>query len=234
MRKRAVRAVAPARRAPAPAARDGRQEILLAATREFADHGYAGASTAGIARRAGVTQPLVYHHFGSKQGLWLAVLEALFGDLEREVVATLEAVRAAGRPERLRALLRALVRFSGRRPELSRLIRTESSAGGAAFDLLYGRWLERWVRFVTAELRAAVREGSARRVDPRLGYFAVVGAATALFAEPVAARRAFGIDAASPRAIARYGALVAEVLLAGLLARAPGPAAPGKARGSTR
>ena len=32
---------------------DGRHEILLAATREFADHGYAGATTVGIARRAG-------------------------------------------------------------------------------------------------------------------------------------------------------------------------------------
>jgi AcrR family transcriptional regulator len=195
----------------------GRREILAAATREFADHGYAGATTAGIARRAGVTQPLVHHHFGSKRGLWSAVVDELFADLEAEFARTLAAVEQKPRRERVASLLRALVRFSGRRPELSRLIRIESSAGGEAFDELYERWLERWLRFFARELRAAVRGGGARPVDARLAYFVFVGAATAPFAEPEAARRAFGLDVSRPRTIERYADAAVRLLLDGLL-----------------
>lgn len=203
------------RRAAAP----GRTEILHAATREFADHGYDGATTAGIARRAGVTQPLVHHHFGSKRGLWDAVVADLFSDLEAEFERTVAGLGAAPREERLRALLRAVVRFSGRRPELSRLIRTESSAGGEAFDALYDRWLDRWVHRFAREVGAAVKEGVARPLDERLAYFAMVGAATALFAEPQAARRAFRLDVSREDTIERYADVVVDLLTEGLLAR---------------
>src|SRR5947208_3696369 len=44
----------------------GRERILAAAIRSFSEVGYEGTTTAGLARDAGVTQPLVHHHFGSK------------------------------------------------------------------------------------------------------------------------------------------------------------------------
>src|SRR3990167_6869881 len=43
-----------------------RERILEASLYEFADHGYEGATTASVARRVGVTQPLIHYHFGSK------------------------------------------------------------------------------------------------------------------------------------------------------------------------
>lgn len=199
----------------------GRQDILLAATREFADRGFAGATTSGIARRAGVTQPLVHHHFGSKRGLWSAVLEALFMDLDASLSATLEGARDADRRARLEALLRTLVRFSGKRPELARLIRTESSSGGEPFDELFDRWLKPWLLFFESEVSAAVRDGIARPVDPRLAYFIILGASTEMFAEPMTALRAFGLDVSRDEHIERYTDLVVDLILHGLLAPAP-------------
>lgn len=60
------------RRAPDPDAQspdDTRERILDAAVAEFGAHGYAGARTAGIARRAGVNQQLISYYFGGKQGV---------------------------------------------------------------------------------------------------------------------------------------------------------------------
>ena len=51
-----------------------REEILEAAGDEFAEHGYHGASTEGIARRAGISQPYVFRLFGTKQELFKAVV----------------------------------------------------------------------------------------------------------------------------------------------------------------
>lgn len=53
----------------------GEQGILAAATALFAEHGYDAVSIHTIAERAGVSKANVFHHFASKQALYLAVLE---------------------------------------------------------------------------------------------------------------------------------------------------------------
>jgi AcrR family transcriptional regulator len=50
-------------------------QILDCAVAEFAARGYAGASVADVAARAGISKPLVYQYFGSKDGLYLAGLD---------------------------------------------------------------------------------------------------------------------------------------------------------------
>jgi len=57
----------------------------------FASSGYAAAAMEAIVARAGVTRGALYHHFGSKEGLFQAVLEAV----QAEVAARIEAAAAA-------------------------------------------------------------------------------------------------------------------------------------------
>lgn len=52
----------------------GRQRLIVAAAGEFSEHGFAGASIAAIAARAGVGKSTVFHHFESKQSLYMAVI----------------------------------------------------------------------------------------------------------------------------------------------------------------
>ncbi|WP_327327105.1 TetR/AcrR family transcriptional regulator [Streptomyces sp. NBC_01210] len=51
------------------------EQIVSAALEEFGRHGHAAASMAAIARRVGVTKPMLYTYFGSKDGLYAACLE---------------------------------------------------------------------------------------------------------------------------------------------------------------
>lgn len=55
---------------------DSRAALLAAAAEEFARHGSKGARVQAIVQRAGVNERMIYHHFGSKDGLYAAVLEA--------------------------------------------------------------------------------------------------------------------------------------------------------------
>jgi AcrR family transcriptional regulator len=75
---------------------EGRQRILAVALRSFAELGYEGTTTAAVAREVGVTQPLVHHHFGSKEGLWRAAMHLLFSELRlfTELDRTLPPTRA--------------------------------------------------------------------------------------------------------------------------------------------
>lgn len=52
--------------------------ILEAAIEEFAEHGYAGARIDAIAQRADVNMRMLYHYFGSKNDLYVHVLETVF------------------------------------------------------------------------------------------------------------------------------------------------------------
>jgi AcrR family transcriptional regulator len=52
-----------------------RQAVLDSACRAFSRSSYRGATTAEIAREAGITEPILYRHFGSKRDLYLACLD---------------------------------------------------------------------------------------------------------------------------------------------------------------
>lgn len=75
------------RAARPPAARkpsDTRERILRAAIGEFAKKGYSGARVDGICRAARANPRMIYHYFGGKAALYLAILEHVLGELRRE------------------------------------------------------------------------------------------------------------------------------------------------------
>jgi AcrR family transcriptional regulator len=53
------------------------------ARQEFAEHGLAGARVDAIAARTSTAKRMIYYYFGSKEGLYLAVLEAAYADIRR-------------------------------------------------------------------------------------------------------------------------------------------------------
>ena len=76
----------------------------------FAERGYGGASMEELASRAGVTKPMVYELFGSKDGVFRACVDRAVGQMARSVA---EAVRAEAEPEaRVRAGGLAFLRFA--------------------------------------------------------------------------------------------------------------------------
>jgi TetR/AcrR family transcriptional regulator len=66
--------------------------ILAAAWHEFAQKGFAGARVDAIAERSGANKRMIYHYFGDKEGLFVAVLEAAY-DRVRTAEQDLDLVR---------------------------------------------------------------------------------------------------------------------------------------------
>jgi len=54
---------------------DSRSALLAAAAEEFARYGLKGTRIREIVQRSGVNERMIYHHFGSKEGLFRAVIE---------------------------------------------------------------------------------------------------------------------------------------------------------------
>ena len=90
---------------------DRREVILARATEAFVTHGYAGTSMADLARAIGIQKASLYHHFPSKQALFVAcVTEGYDGAVRR-----LEAIRAdetLSDPARIRAAMDEVYRIN--------------------------------------------------------------------------------------------------------------------------
>jgi AcrR family transcriptional regulator len=104
-------------RGPYAAGREARRAIVDAARTVFAERGFRAGSLRDVGERAGVSAANVVHHFGSKEGLLLAVLEA------RDERSGEELLELFGRGELVRGL-RALVRTNSLERDLIRLYTT--------------------------------------------------------------------------------------------------------------
>ncbi len=153
-----------------------RLALLRAARQAFGRHGLAGARVDEIAARAGVNKQLVYHHFGDKDGLYLAVLEQLY-----------EEIRSAERSLRLRGFspekaIRRLVEFSfdhlAQFPDFVALLNDENRLGAphvrrsAKLPAMHSPL----VSMLAETLAAGVEAGLFRPgIDPMQLYISIAG-----------------------------------------------------------
>jgi len=190
-----------------------RQRIIEAALRAFGELGYDGAMTRDIARSAGVQQPLINYHFGSKDGLWRATVAHLFGELRRSLAEHLDTVAALDPPEALAAVLRHVVLFTAEHPELSRLMIQESAAGGARLTWIVDDHLRQSFDAALALIRAAQDRGALADIDAVSVYYLFIGAATSAFVLGPAYQLLTGSDPFSPARRTAYADAVVRLFL---------------------
>jgi AcrR family transcriptional regulator len=151
-----------------------RRAILDAARREFTALGFAGGRTDAIATGAGVNKRMLYHYFGSKEGLYAAVLADRLGAHATKPLAGSLASQVGQRVAEAR-----------REPDDLRLLMWEALTDAAPDVVEHATRRERW-RARVATLEAAQRDGRlAVDIDPAHLELAL----TALTVFPVAFRQ---------------------------------------------
>lgn len=200
---------------PKPADGDGRLRILEAAIQSFASTGYDGTTTASVARNAEVTQPLVHHHFGSKEGLWRAAVDHLFARLA--VVET--AGDARGRPEdRLLDATLAFVEVSADHPEIVRILAREGTSPSPRLTYLLDHFVRGPMKAAVQAFREGQRTGLlAQDVRPELAIFFILGAGSHLFDVAALAQEGLGIDVRAKDTRAAFAHVFRRVLTGGLV-----------------
>lgn len=147
--------------------RTTRQRILSVATELFSQKGYSACLVAEIVERAGVTKPVLYYYFGSKEGLFRAILEEA-GKLQERMLR--EALEGEGPAlDRIRTLFRKIYEEVMGRPHLFRLLhqlafsRLELAVVGFDMQRFHGRMIEAISKLV----EQAVTEGQLACSDPQ-------------------------------------------------------------------
>lgn len=191
-----------------------RAAILNAATQEFAAKGLTGARVDAIAKRARVNKRMIYHYFGDKDGLYLAVLEA-----------TYQAIRAAELELHLTDRdpvdgMRELVLFTWRyflaHPEFLSLLGTEN-LHKAAYLKRSRRIRELHsplVGMISSLLERGAKEHVFRRgIDPVELYVTIAALGFFYLSNRHTLSTIFGRDLSAPKSIAARGEHIVDVVL---------------------
>jgi AcrR family transcriptional regulator len=105
-----------------------RANILAIATEEFAKKGLSGSRVDEISERTHTVKRMIYYYFGSKDGLYRAVLERAYEDI-RSLEASLD-LDALSPDEALRELVRATFDYHTKHPDFVRLVMNENMHHG--------------------------------------------------------------------------------------------------------
>ena len=169
-------------RSPQRRSLETRDRLVEAALQEFAEKGFGGAATRAIAARAGVSQSAVPYHFTTKEALWKAAADRLFGILQEQFQARLVGLEGVDVRTRTRLLLRDLVLFAAAHPELHRFMLQEGTGPSERLAWL----VEKHIRPAFALMRGQMAELEAAG-EPPLGrpehiHYMMIGAVSIPYA----------------------------------------------------
>lgn len=174
-------------RPPRTRRRDSRADVLRAARTEFAARGFAGATVDRIARRARVNKAMVYYHFGSKLGLYRAILVEAFRELSAEAAAAVDPATAAF--GQLDAYLRALLRMTAARPHVVPIMLREIAGGGRNLDPASMTQMLGLFQVIRGILERGEQSGELRPMHQLMTHFVILGSAVLYVAnEPLRTR----------------------------------------------
>lgn len=194
--------------------------ILAAAQQEFAAKGLAGARVNTIAARAGANKRLIYYYFGSKKGLYLAVLEQVYESLRgAERKLNLEHTQ----PETaIRRLIEFNFDYCRRHPELISLINNENlhrathlRASGKVRELH-----SPFVKMIDNILKRGITKGVFRRgLDPVHVYITIASIGYFYLSNNWTLSAIFGRNLSSPSACEQRKKHNIDMILHGLRAK---------------
>jgi AcrR family transcriptional regulator len=169
-------------RRPQQRSLDTRERLVEAALHAFAEHGFEGATTREIARRAGVALAALPYHFSTKEALWRAAADRIFGLLGETFTKRLAGLDGVDTPTRLRLVLRDFVRFQAAHPELHRFMIQEGIGKSPRLAWLVETHIRPIYDFVRAMVETAQDAGLAPLGRPEHLHYMLIGAAASVYA----------------------------------------------------
>jgi AcrR family transcriptional regulator len=195
-----------------PSADATREAILDAAIDLFSERSFDGASTREIARRAGVTQPLLNYHFRSKDDLWRAAVDSLFEQLRSSAAERTRGLRGVDELTVAKLRVREFITFSARNPQLHRIITQECKADGPRMDYLVEQHVRPLYENTVELFERLARDGVVPDIPAPHLYYILTGAGPTMFVLGPECSRLSGLDPTSDDVIEAHADAVCRLL----------------------
>jgi len=188
--------------------------LLKAAGVLFAERGYDGVAVDEVVQRAGVNKRMVYHYFGSKEGMYGEVLRAAYAKAEASEAATFARVDAVQDPEgAMEETVHEYFIFLQKHPDFVRLLLWENLNEGRHLRLLKSPVTKSpMLSHLTRVLEAGAASGRFRKnLDPRSVLVSLIGLCFVYFSNRHTLSATVGIKMSGPaarRAAAKHATMI--------------------------
>lgn len=158
------------------------EQILEAALRMFATHGYDGMSLRSLNRELGLSHSAIHQRFGTKEDLYKAVIDHEFGAMFREIR---EHLRALPRPDtqlgELQSQFKAFLIASSKHPYLNRLMNNEGLEDSWHLDHIYKKYVQPSLAPIRKLMDDLAKKKVIKPTAVRTAFFLIAHGAAALF-----------------------------------------------------
>ena len=169
---------APRRPRGRPACNDagGADALLRSARNAFAKSGYEATSVREIARASGVDPALVAHHFGSKEALWIAVVEQIADEAAPMIskTAALREVADSTPRARVEKAVSVLIDQVFLTPDVGMFFSTAATETGERLDILTERVVRPYHDVLVPLLADAIEAGEVPQQDAHVMFMLLV------------------------------------------------------------
>lgn len=166
-------------------AESGRTALLRAAMHQFSRKGYDGTSLRAVADEAGVDMALINRLFGSKDGLWSAMIDLAASHESRDVA--LRAIKddaGMGVRQRLELFIEVVVDVAIDLPVFPGLLLQEASIPGERMDMLIDRLIGPFGEDAMPLIEEGIRQGVIADVAPNVFFSLLMSSITLAMAAP--------------------------------------------------
>lgn len=181
-----------------PAAGDkaiSQTDLLEAALKAFAQHGYEGVSIRKLTRELGVSHNLIHHYFSSKEQLWKSALAFANSRIPVNSTSLVPSEIAPGEEiERLYDATYAIALMAAEHSDYFKIIIDEAALGGLRFDFLYDNFVGEVADAVNILFQRAVDRGEARALPHGLTSIMLLAVIGTPFTMKALARKLIGVD----------------------------------------
>lgn len=192
--------------------------ILDAALEMFARDGYEGASLRSLNRDFGLSHGAIHGRFGTKDDLYLAVVDYAFQTLQEELLAILADSPLPGEPlHELQARFRAFILATHSMPYLNHLMNMEGLEPSWHLDHIYDQFIEPMMRPTRRIMDRLVRQKVLEPVPQRTVFFLLAHGAATVFGLRALAEKFDPID--GPIDSINHADLVARLIVEGMRRR---------------
>jgi AcrR family transcriptional regulator len=181
-----------------------RDRLVEAALEAFASHGFEGATTREIARRAGVALAALPYHFTTKEALWRAAADRIFARLGETFRRRLAAVEGVDLTTRLRLILRDFVSFQAANPDLHRFMIQEGIARTPRLAWLVETHIRPLYDTVRSMVLGAQEGGVTPPGRPEHLHSMLIGAASSVYALAAEFELLTGEDPSQPALVEEH------------------------------
>jgi AcrR family transcriptional regulator len=152
-----------------------RAKLIAAGMEIFAAKGFEGATTRAIAQKAEVALASLPYHFRTKEALWKAAANDIFGRFAERMALARAKSKDLGSREQTRFMLSEYIRFTAEHPELLQIVLQEGISPNPRTNWLVENHIRPNFEYMKSETTRAVANGYGRSGRADHLYYMIVG-----------------------------------------------------------